>query len=173
MAHALESLVFVPLMLGTLLFLHEFLADDDLLAFMVLTTTWSADLFALLYTRTSITGVYFSRLFFAYGAAFHLYALAHPHGFTYSAFATYALLTAHAALWLYNRAEVPAREERRRLLGEARANQVPIVGFVPFNGFLRITGASSHAPTVCVSTRWSQGPPSPGHIPRDAACLSL
>ena len=92
MAHALESLVFVPLMLGTLLFLHEFLADDDLLAFMVLTTTWSADLFALLYTRTSITGVYVSRLFFAYGAAFHLYALAHPHGFTYSAFATYARL---------------------------------------------------------------------------------
>ena len=42
-SHGIESLVFVPLMLGTLLFLHEFFARDQVLAFLVLTLTWLAE----------------------------------------------------------------------------------------------------------------------------------
>ncbi|PRQ20690.1 hypothetical protein RchiOBHm_Chr7g0230911 [Rosa chinensis] len=44
--HVIESLVFVPIMIGILFFLFEFY-DDQLLAFMVLILVWLSELFTL------------------------------------------------------------------------------------------------------------------------------
>ncbi|CAI5470895.1 unnamed protein product [Closterium sp. Yama58-4] len=45
--HILESLVFIPIMIGILFFLFEFY-DDQLLAFMVLTLVWLCEIFTLI-----------------------------------------------------------------------------------------------------------------------------
>ncbi|XP_010923757.1 membralin-like protein At1g60995 isoform X2 [Elaeis guineensis] len=46
-AHVIESLVFVPIMIGILFFLFEFY-DDQLLAFLVLTLVWLCELFTMI-----------------------------------------------------------------------------------------------------------------------------
>ncbi|RWW79343.1 hypothetical protein BHE74_00012378 [Ensete ventricosum] len=45
--HVIESLVFVPIMIGILFFLFEFY-DDQLLAFLVLTLVWLCELFTMI-----------------------------------------------------------------------------------------------------------------------------
>ncbi|KAM0878088.1 hypothetical protein ACQ4PT_032498 [Festuca glaucescens] len=51
--HVIESLVFVPIMIGILFFLFEFY-DDQLLAFLVLTLVWLCELFTMI--RLLISG---------------------------------------------------------------------------------------------------------------------
>ncbi|GJN23826.1 hypothetical protein PR202_gb11512 [Eleusine coracana subsp. coracana] len=48
--HVIESLVFVPIMIGILFFLFEFY-DDQLLAFLVLTLVWLCELFTMIRYR--------------------------------------------------------------------------------------------------------------------------
>ncbi|PIA25332.1 hypothetical protein AQUCO_11800015v1 [Aquilegia coerulea] len=54
--HVIESLVFVPIMIGILFFLFEFY-DDQLLAFMVLILVWMCELFTLIRYRNGFEGV--------------------------------------------------------------------------------------------------------------------
>ncbi|KAG9439459.1 hypothetical protein H6P81_019624 [Aristolochia fimbriata] len=107
--HVIESLVFVPIMIGTLFFLFEFY-DDQLLAFMVLVLVWLCELFTLISVRTPLSIQFFPRFFLLYFLVFHIYFFSYPYGFSYLAFATTAAFMYHLILYFWNHFEVPALE---------------------------------------------------------------
>lgn len=105
--HVIESLVFVPIMIGILFFLFEFY-DDQLLAFLVLTLVWLCELFTMISVRTSISMQFFPRFFLLYFLVFHIYFFSYAHGFSYLAFSATAAFMQHLILYFWNRFEVPA-----------------------------------------------------------------
>ncbi|KAF3775617.1 Membralin [Nymphaea thermarum] len=111
--HVIESLVFVPIMIGILFFLFEFY-DDQLLAFMVLTLVWLCELFTMISVRTPISMQYFPRFFLLYFLVFHIYFFSYAYGFSYLAFATTAAFMQHLVLYFWNRFEVPALQRFMR-----------------------------------------------------------
>nr|GEW40543.1 membralin like [Tanacetum cinerariifolium] len=105
--HVIESLVFVPIMIGILFFLFEFYVDQ-LLAFMVLILVWLCELFTLISVRTPISMKFFPRFFLLYFLVFHIYFFSYTHGFSYLALSTTAAFMQHLILYFWNRFEVPA-----------------------------------------------------------------
>ncbi|XVE66942.1 hypothetical protein DITRI_Ditri08aG0120100 [Diplodiscus trichospermus] len=105
--HVIESLVFVPIMIGILFFLFEFY-DDQLLAFMVLILVWLCELFILISVRTPISMKFFPRFFLLYFLVFHIYFFSYGYGFSYLALSTTAAFMQHLILYFWNRFEVPA-----------------------------------------------------------------
>jgi hypothetical protein len=105
--HVVESLVFVPIMIGILFFLFEFF-DDQLLAFLVLTLVWLCELFTMISVRTPLSTQFFPRFFFLYFMAFHIYFFSYNYGFSYLAFSTTAAFMQHLVLYFWNRFEIPA-----------------------------------------------------------------
>ncbi|PIN20027.1 hypothetical protein CDL12_07284 [Handroanthus impetiginosus] len=105
--HVIESLVFVPIMIGILFFLFEFY-DDQLLAFMVLILVWICELFTLVSVRTPISMKFFPRFFLLYFLVFHIYFFSYTYGFSYLALSTTAAFMQHLILYFWNRFEVPA-----------------------------------------------------------------
>ncbi|KAL3633186.1 hypothetical protein CASFOL_022948 [Castilleja foliolosa] len=105
--HVIESLVFVPIMIGILFFLFEFY-DDQLLAFMVLILVWICELFTLISVRTPISMKFFPRFFLLYFLVFHIYFFSYTYGFSYLALSTSAAFMQHLILYFWNRFEVPA-----------------------------------------------------------------
>ncbi|XP_031273927.1 membralin-like protein At1g60995 isoform X2 [Pistacia vera] len=105
--HVIESLVFVPIMIGILFFLFEFY-DDQLLAFMVLILVWLCELFTLISVRTPISMKFFPRFFLLYFLVFHIYFFSYAYGFSYLALSTTAAFMQHLILYFWNRFEVPA-----------------------------------------------------------------
>ncbi|XP_052873893.1 membralin-like protein At1g60995 isoform X3 [Gossypium arboreum] len=105
--HVIESLVFVPIMIGILFFLFEFY-DDQLLAFMVLILVWICELFILISVRTPISMKFFPRFFSLYFLVFHIYFFSYAYGFSYLALSTAAAFMQHLILYFWNRFEVPA-----------------------------------------------------------------
>ncbi|KAK8617675.1 hypothetical protein V6N13_080582 [Hibiscus sabdariffa] len=105
--HVIESLVFVPIMIGILFFLFEFY-DDQLLAFMVLILVWLCELFILISVRTPISMKFFPRFFLLYFLVFHIYFFCYAYGFSYLALSTTAAFMQHLILYFWNRFEVPA-----------------------------------------------------------------
>ncbi|GFY86425.1 hypothetical protein Acr_05g0000640 [Actinidia rufa] len=105
--HVIESLVFVPIMIGILFFLFEFY-DDQLLAFMVLILVWLCELFTLISVRTPISMKFFPRFFLLYFLVFHIYFFSYTFGFSYLALSTTAAFMQHLILYFWNRFEVPA-----------------------------------------------------------------
>ncbi|KAK9132766.1 hypothetical protein Scep_012294 [Stephania cephalantha] len=103
--HVIESLVFVPIMIGILFFLFEFY-DDQLLAFMVLILVWLCELFTLISVRTPISMKFFPRFFLLYFLVFHIYFFSYPYGFSYLAFAAAAVFMQHLILYFWNRFEL-------------------------------------------------------------------
>lgn len=89
-SHVIESLVFVPIMVGMLFFLFEFF-KDQLLAFFVLSIVWLCELFSVVSLRTRLAIMYYPRLFLCYFALFHIYFFSYPFGFSYSALLTTVL----------------------------------------------------------------------------------
>ncbi|XP_050158921.1 membralin-like protein At1g60995 isoform X2 [Malus sylvestris] len=104
--HVIESLVFVPIMIGILFFLFEFY-DDQLLAFMVLILVWLSELFTLISVRTPISMKFFPRFFLIYFLVFHIYFFSYTYGFSYLALSTAAAFMQHLILYFWNRFEVP------------------------------------------------------------------
>ncbi|MFQ6648705.1 hypothetical protein Gotur_021272 [Gossypium turneri] len=104
--HVIESLVFVPIMIGILFFLFEFY-DDQLLAFMVLILVWLCELFILISVRTPISMKFFPRFFLLYFLVFHIYFFCYAYGFSYLALSTTAAFMQHLILYFWNRFEVP------------------------------------------------------------------
>ncbi|CAN1760977.1 Membralin-like protein At1g60995 [Linum perenne] len=102
--HVIESLVFVPIMIGILFFLFEFY-DDQLLAFMVLILVWLCELFTLISVRTPISMKFFPRFFLLYFLAFHIYFFSYTYGFSYLALSTTAAFMQHLILYFWNRFE--------------------------------------------------------------------
>ncbi|XP_073389155.1 membralin-like protein At1g60995 isoform X2 [Physcomitrium patens] len=105
--HVVESLVFVPIMIGILFFLFEFF-DDQLLAFLVLTLVWLCELFTMISVRTPLSMQFFPRFFFLYFMAFHIYFFSYTYGFSYLAFSATAAFMQHLVLYFWNRFEIPA-----------------------------------------------------------------
>ncbi|KAL6518437.1 hypothetical protein OROGR_018939 [Orobanche gracilis] len=105
--HVIESLVFVPIMIGILFFLFEFY-DDQLLAFMVLILVWICELFTLISVRTPISMKFFPRFFLLYFLVFHIYFFSYTYGFSYLALSTATAFMQHLILYFWNRFEVPA-----------------------------------------------------------------
>ncbi|XP_057515190.1 membralin-like protein At1g60995 isoform X2 [Amaranthus tricolor] len=102
--HVIESLVFVPIMIGILFFLFEFY-DDQLLAFMVLILVWLCELFTLISVRTPISMKFFPRFFLLYFLVFHIYFFSYAYGFSYLALSTTAAFMLHLILYFWNRFE--------------------------------------------------------------------
>eukprot|EP00246_Nothoceros_aenigmaticus_P008726 TRINITY_DN2368_c0_g1_i1.p1 TRINITY_DN2368_c0_g1~~TRINITY_DN2368_c0_g1_i1.p1 ORF type:complete len:763 (-),score=134.29 TRINITY_DN2368_c0_g1_i1:664-2952(-) len=115
--HVVESLVFVPIMIGILFFLFEFF-DDQLLAFMVLTLVWLCELFTMISVRTPLSMQYFPKFFFLYFMVFHIYFFSYTYGFSYLAFSAAGAFMQHLVLYFWNRFEVPALQAylRRRAM---------------------------------------------------------
>nr|GMD02422.1 membralin-like protein At1g60995 [Ipomoea batatas]GMD20447.1 membralin-like protein At1g60995 [Ipomoea batatas]GME16667.1 membralin-like protein At1g60995 [Ipomoea batatas] len=105
--HVIESLVFVPIMIGILFFLFEFY-DDQLLAFMVLILVWLCELFTLISVRTPISMKYFPRFFLLYFLVFHIYFFSYSYGFSYLALSATVAFVEHLIIYFWNRFEVPA-----------------------------------------------------------------
>ncbi|KAH9685624.1 Membralin-like protein [Citrus sinensis] len=105
--HVIESLVFVPIMIGILFFLFEFY-DDQLLAFLVLILVWLCELFTLISVRTPISMKFFPRFFLLYFLVFHIYFFSYAYGFSYMALGTAAAFVQHLILYFWNHFEVPA-----------------------------------------------------------------
>ncbi|KAL4200853.1 hypothetical protein AMTRI_Chr02g255710 [Amborella trichopoda] len=111
--HVIESLVFVPIMIGILFFLFEFY-DDQLLAFMVLLLVWLCEVFTMISVRTPISMQYFPRFFLLYFLVFHIYFFSYAYGFSYLAFYTTAAFMQHLVLYFWIRFEVPALQRFMR-----------------------------------------------------------
>ncbi|XP_054778919.1 membralin-like protein At1g60995 [Prosopis cineraria] len=105
--HVIESLVFVPIMIGVLFFLFEFY-DDQLIAFTVLILVWLCELFTLVSARTPISMKFFPRFFLMYFLVFHIYFFSYAYGFSYLALSTTAFFMQHLILYFWNRFELPA-----------------------------------------------------------------
>ncbi|XP_020092322.1 uncharacterized protein LOC109712925 isoform X1 [Ananas comosus] len=120
--HVIESLVFVPIMIGILFFLFEFY-DDQLLAFLVLTLVWLCELFMMISVRTSISVLFFPRFFLLYFLVFHIYFFSYAYGFSYLAFSATAAFMQHLILYFWNRFEVPALQ--RFIRSRAHPQQQP------------------------------------------------
>ncbi|KAK4783808.1 hypothetical protein SAY86_018176 [Trapa natans] len=111
--HVIESLVFVPIMIGILFFLFEFY-DDQLLAFMILILVWLCELFTLISVRTPISMKFFPRFFLLYFLVFHIYYFSYGYGFSYLALSTTAAFMQHLILYFWNRFEVINMQEITR-----------------------------------------------------------
>ena len=105
--HLLDSLVFVPLMLGLLFFLFEFFGDQ-LLAFNVLVVVWLAEIWAVACLRTPPSLLLFPRVFTAAMVWVHAYYLQYPSGYVGVGLAAVALGLASVASFLWHTYELPA-----------------------------------------------------------------
>eukprot|EP00903_Cladosiphon_okamuranus_P006745 g6580.t1 len=127
--HVVESLVFVPIMVGILFFLFEFFSDQ-LLAFMVLSVVWLCEVYSVVSVRTSVCIRFFPQVFFLYFTLFHIYFFSFPFGFSYLALVTTVLFLQHSMLFCWNRYEVPAL--RSGVISAARPRQAGmVIGVVP------------------------------------------
>ncbi|XP_042024570.1 membralin-like protein At1g60995 [Salvia splendens] len=167
--HVIESLVFVPIMIGILFFLFEFY-DDQLLAFMVLILVWICELFTLISVRTPISMKFFPRFFLLYFLVFHIYFFSYTYGFSYLALSTSAAFMQHLVLYFWNRFEVPALQ---RFMQNRRSHfqQHPdfhITSSTVLASTLRITRLNTRNPGA-VNSDMAPGPvPRGGGTPRNA-----
>ncbi|XP_042020928.1 membralin-like protein At1g60995 isoform X2 [Salvia splendens] len=167
--HVIESLVFVPIMIGILFFLFEFY-DDQLLAFMVLILVWICELFTLISVRTPISMKFFPRFFLLYFLVFHIYFFSYTYGFSYLALSTSAAFMQHLVLYFWNRFEVPALQ---RFMQNRRSHfqQHPdfhITSSTILASTLRITRLNTRNPGA-VNSDMASGPvPRGGGTPRNA-----
>ena len=111
-AHVMESLMFVPVMIGMLFFLFEFY-KDQLLAFLVLVLVWQCELFAAVSMRAAISAYFFPRAVAAYFTLFHLYFLSFPHGFINLLFIATVFALQFTILFLLNHYEIAALSSGR------------------------------------------------------------
>ncbi|ETV83713.1 hypothetical protein, variant 1 [Aphanomyces astaci] len=106
-SHIIESLVFVPIMVGMLFFLFEFF-KDRLLAFMVMSVVWLCELYSVICVRTWLSLTFFPPVFLSLFALFHVYFFCFPFGFSYVALWTTVAFLSHQMLLFLNRFELPA-----------------------------------------------------------------
>ncbi|CAN6455495.1 unnamed protein product [Victoria cruziana] len=144
--HVIESLVFVPIMIGILFFLFEFY-DDQLLAFMVLTLVWLCELFTMISVRTPISMQYFPRFFLLYFLVFHIYFFSYAYGFSYLAFATTAAFMQHLVLYFWNRFEVPALQRFMRHRMQLQQGGVHITSSTILTSTLHIARLNTRNPS--------------------------
>jgi hypothetical protein len=106
--HVLENLVFVPIMLGMMFFLIEFYGGDSLLAFLVMSVVWVAEVFSVVTLRSREGMRFFPRVFFLLFIVFHIYHFSCPFGFTYTSLGVTVSFMVHSMWFFWNRYELPA-----------------------------------------------------------------
>ena len=106
-SHLLESLAFVPLMLGVLFFLFEFFGDQ-LLAFLITLLVWACELWSIISCRTATSLQVFPRAFGGTIVVFLVYYLTYPFGYKYLALQCASLALASVSFSLWHRYELPA-----------------------------------------------------------------
>lgn len=158
--HVIESLVFVPIMIGILFFLFEFY-DDQLLAFMVLILVWICELFTLISVRTPISMKFFPRFFLLYFLVFHIYFFSYTYGFSYLALSTSAAFMQHLVLYFWNRFEVPALQ---RFMQNRRTHFQQQPDF-------HITSSTILASTLRITRLNTRNPPGPVNTSQDRAAM--
>ena len=112
LSHALESLVYIPIILGVLFFLFEFFSDQ-LLAFLILSATWVAEFFNVACCRTKNSILLFPQVFCFSFMTFFCYYLTHPFGFHYLALYACFSATVLAMFYVWDKYELPALIEAR------------------------------------------------------------
>jgi hypothetical protein len=105
--HLIESLVFVPIMVGMLGFLYEFFGDS-LLTFLLLTMLWICECYTVVCVRTTYSAMLFPRFSFVLFCLFHFYSFSFPFGFSYVALATASAMLWYLMLYFWNHYELPA-----------------------------------------------------------------
>lgn len=105
--HMVESLVFVPIMVGIMGFLFEFLGDS-LLTFLVLSLVWICEVYTVVTVRTMQSAVFFPRFSFMLFCGLYFYVFSYPFGFSYLALATVTSFMCYIMLHLWNTYELPA-----------------------------------------------------------------
>ena len=110
--HVMESLAFVPVMIGLLFFLYEFYGDQ-LLAFLVLVLIWQCEVFSVVCMRSSMSIYFFPRAVAAYFTLYHLYFFSFPFGFTNLLLVATVLVVQYTILFLLNRYEIDALRSGR------------------------------------------------------------
>ena len=142
--HVVESLVFVPIMVGILFFLFEFFSDQ-LLAFMVLSVVWICEVFSVLAVRTTLSTRFFPRIFFLYLSLFHIYFFSFPYGFSYLALTVCVAFLMHAVMLCFNRWELPALLAGQLTVARPRM-EVPWYGRVAAPAESPAPQPASHSP---------------------------
>jgi len=107
LTHLIDSVVFVPIILGVHFFLFEFF-DDQLLAFYVILTVWTCEIWSITTCRTAESLKVFPRVFGLLMTWFHTYYLTYPFGYTFLCLITSVLGLICCAFHLFNRYELPA-----------------------------------------------------------------
>ena len=107
LTHLIDSVVFVPIILGVHFFLFEFF-DDQLLAFYVILTVWTCEIWSITTCRTAESLKVFPRVFGLLMTWFHTYYLTYPFGYTFLCLITSVLGLLCCAFHLFNRYELPA-----------------------------------------------------------------
>lgn len=102
LTHCLESLAFVPIMIGVLMFLFEFF-EDQVLAFLVFSLVWSCEIFSMLRVRANRSMRMFPCFFFSLFLLFMVYLYSFPLGFSYVAFACWSSSVLTVMLHFANR----------------------------------------------------------------------
>lgn len=105
--HLMDSLVFVPIMLGVLFFLFEFFGDH-VLAFLVLLVVWGCEVFSAVACRTAHSLRNFPRAFLVCHGLFHVYHLTWPLGFGYLALLASVSAIQVSMFHLWSNFELPA-----------------------------------------------------------------
>jgi len=120
--HVVDSLVFVPMMVGMLFFLFQFY-EDQVLALAILSCVWLSEVYAIIACRTIASLAIFPRAFFCVFSAYHLYVFSFPAGFTHLALCATILVLLLTMAILWNHAEVPALQ--RNKISAATPRQMP------------------------------------------------
>lgn len=106
-AHSIESMVFVPIMIGVLFFLFEFFSDK-LLAFLVFMAVWACEIYAVVACRTEQTIRVFPVVVLLTMTWLNVYHLSYPHGLHYLAIATVFAALQCSAFHQWTSFELPA-----------------------------------------------------------------
>ena len=107
--HTMQSLSFVPVVVGILFFLFEFF-NDQVLAFLLLMLVWLCESYTVLFTRTTTSMLYFPKLFALYFLMFGVYFFSFPYGFHYIAMGLTASQLYTCILYYWFQYEIPAVE---------------------------------------------------------------
>ena len=107
--HTMQSLSFVPVVVGILFFLFEFF-NDHVLAFLLLVLVWLCESYTVLFTRTATAMLYFPKLFALYFLMFAVYFFSFPYGFHYIAMGLTASQLYTCILYYWFDYEIPAVE---------------------------------------------------------------
>jgi len=109
LSHSIDTVAFIPVTVGVLMFLFDFFSDTTL-AFMIFSLVWASEIFFTLRARPVPSLYLFPRLYLAMFLLFLIYLFSFPLGFLYVAFSSW--FSAVVALTLHFCARFPLLERR-------------------------------------------------------------